>query len=110
MEKNLTPQRHVFSPSSQYPHGERMFEEGKSTNRIVHVVFPYTFRRPALHFRSFSIKPVESARSTSSSIGFSFSAFFFRGSVEAEMTQERDQKRHQKRDFETRTRTPISTV
>ena len=46
----------------------------KSTNRIVHVVFPYTFRRPALRFRSFSIKPVESARS--SSIGFSFSAFF----------------------------------
>ena len=72
---SVTPQRHVFSPSSQYPHGERMFEEGKSTNRIVHVVFPYTFRRPALRFRSFSIKPVESARSTSSSIGFSFSAF-----------------------------------
>ena len=74
-EKNLTLQRHVFSPSSQYPHGERMFEEGKSTKRIVHVVSPYTFRRPALRFRSFSIKPVESARF--SSIGFSFSAFFF---------------------------------
>ena len=80
-----------FRRPSQYPHGERMFEEGKSTNRIVHVVFPYTFRRPALRFRSFSIKPVESARS--SSIGFSFSAFFFCESVETEMTQERDQKR-----------------
>ena len=56
-----------------------------------------------LRFRSFSIKPVESARS--SSIGF-----FFCESVETEMTQERDQKLHQKRDFETRTRTPISTV
>ena len=44
------------SLTSQYPHGERMFEEGKSTNRIVHVVFPYTFRRPALRFRSFSTK------------------------------------------------------
>ena len=108
MKKNLTPQRHVtFSPSSQCPHGERMFEDGKSTNRIVHVIFPYTFRRPALRFRSFSIKPVESARS--SSIGFSFSAFFFE-SVETEMTQERDQRRHQKRAFETRTRKPISTV
>ena len=63
------------------------------------------FRTPSvdLHvrFRSFSIKPVESTRS--SSIGFSFSAFFGE-SVETEMTQERDQKRHQKRDFETRTR------
>ena len=85
-----------------------MFEEGKSTNRIVRVVFLYTFRRPALRFRSFSsLWIVESARS--SSIGFSFSAFFCE-SVETEMTQERDQKRHQKRDFETRTRTPISTV
>ena len=35
---------------------------------------------------------------------------FFCESVETEMTQERDQKRHQKRDFETRTRTSISTV
>ena len=39
-----------------------------------------------------------------------FFSFFFCESVETEMTQERDQKRHQKRDFETRTRTPISTV
>ena len=85
MKKNLTPQRHVFSPSSQYPHGERMFEDGKSTNRIIHDVFPYTFRRLALRFRSFSIKPVEAAcgqrvyweSARSSSIGFSFSAFLF---------------------------------
>ena len=52
-EENLTPQRHVFSLSSQYPHGKRMFKEGKSTNRIVHVGFPYTFRRSTLSERAF---------------------------------------------------------
>ena len=76
-EKNLTPQRHVFSRPSQYmyPYGERTFEEGKSTNRIVHVGFP-TSRTPSvdLRFRSFSINPVESTRS--SLIGFSFLDIF----------------------------------
>ena len=59
------------SRSSQYPLGERMFEEGESTNRIIHVRFLCTVD---LCFRSFSIKPEESTRS--SSTGFSFSAFF----------------------------------
>ena len=47
-EKILTPQRHVFSQSSQYPFGERMLEEGKSTNRVVNAGFPYTLRRSTL--------------------------------------------------------------
>ena len=35
MKKNLTPlaQRHVFSRSSQYPHGERMFEKACANPR-----------------------------------------------------------------------------
>ena len=42
MKKICLPNCHVFSRSSQHPFGERMFmfEEGKSTNRIVHVGFP----------------------------------------------------------------------
>ena len=89
MKKNLTPQCHLFSQSSQYPYGERMFEESKSTNRIVHVGYPGRTPSVNLRFRSFSIKPVESTRS--SSIGFSFQLFFCE-SVATEMTQWRDHK------------------
>ena len=92
MKKNLTPQRHVFSPSSQYPHDERMFEEGKSTNRIVHVVFPYTFRRPALHTLSELFHQACGVCEVDVFVDRLFFQLFFCESVETEMTQERDQK------------------
>ena len=87
MKKDLTPQRHVLSPSSQYPHGERMFEEGKSTNRIVglHVGFPYTFRRSTLSelfHQACGVCEIFVDR-------LFFFSFFFCLSVETEMTQER---------------------
>ena len=89
-EKNRTPPRHVFSQSSQYPFGERMFEEGKSTNRIAQDGFPYTLRRSMLSelfHQACGVNEVFVVRL------FFFS--FFCESVETEMTQERDQRRHQ---------------
>ena len=75
-EKNLTPQRHVFLRSSRYI---RMANACLRRHAQIHeenrtCQFPYTLRSQGLRFRSFSIKPLESTRS--SSIGFSFSAFF----------------------------------
>ena len=76
MKKNLTPQRHVFLRSSRYI---RMANACLRRHAQIHeenrtCQFPYTLRSQGLCFRSISIKPLESTRS--SSIGFSFSAFF----------------------------------
>ena len=60
-EKYLTPQRHVFSRSSQYPYGERMFEEGclkKANPRSESYTSGSRTPSVDLRFRSFSIKPV----------------------------------------------------
>ena len=93
MKKSDSPTSCIFAVVTVYPNGECMFEKAWANPRRE----SYTSGSPtpsvaqSLRFRSFSIKPVESTRS--SSIGFSFSAFFC-GFVETEMTQERDQKRH----------------
>ena len=78
-EKNLTPQRHVFSRSAQYIRRTFfffLFEKACTNPR--RELYTSGSRTPSvakgLRFRSFSIKPIESTRS--SSIGFSFSAFF----------------------------------
>ena len=105
-KKNLTPNVVCFRGRHS---GERLFEEGNSTNRFVQI---RTCRVP-VHS---SIR-----RSTLSEFFHQacwvyevfvdrlfFQLFFFFESVETEITQECDQKRHQKRDFETRTR--ISAV
>ena len=107
-EKNLTPQRQVFSRSSQHVSALRTHVwEGmrKSTKRIVHVRFPYTLRSlestlSEFFYQAWRVYEVFVDRL------FFFSLFC--ESVETEITQERDQKRHQKRDFETQTRS-IST-
>ena len=80
-----------------------MFEEGKSTNRIVHVGFSYTLCRSTLSELFHQAREVNEVF-----VDRLFFFSFFCESVETEMTQERDQKRHQKCDFETWTR--ISTV
>ena len=56
-----------------YPHGERMFEEVKSTNRIVHIGFPYTLRGST--FSEFSIMPVDPRGLRR--LAFLFQLFFF---------------------------------
>ena len=60
-----------------YPHGERMFEEGISMNRIVHVGLPYTLRGSTLS--KLLIMPVRGLRRSD----FIFSPFFCE-SVETE--------------------------
>ena len=78
----------------------------KSTRRIVHVRFPYTLRSLESTLSEFF---PQACRVHEVFVDRLFFFSFFCEFVETEMTQERDQKRHQKRDFETRTRS-ISTV
>ena len=77
----------------------------KCTKRIVHVRFLYTLRSLGSTLSKFFF---QACRVYEVCVDPLFFFSFFCESVEAEMTQERDQKRHQKRDFETRRRS-VST-